>query len=97
MATKTFSGRAEEDKLAYADALTQREYGISYGQYCATVLLNQVQLQHALPVFARENDAPTRRVAALHRLREMSEQLRGSKLATMDEGEMKALVASRYE
>ena len=43
MATKTFSGRADEAKLARADALTQRVFGLSFGQYCATVLLDQLK------------------------------------------------------
>lgn len=33
MATKTFSSRADAEKLAYADALAKKEYGMSFGQY----------------------------------------------------------------
>lgn len=43
MATKTFSCRADAEKLAYADALAKKEYGMSFGQYCGTVLLNGIE------------------------------------------------------
>ena len=97
MATKTFSGRAEEGKLAYADALAQRDHDMSYGQYCATVLLDQIQLSHALPQLPQPDGELEKRLQALHRMRKMSDRLRGSRLASMSDDELKELVASRYE
>lgn len=44
MATKTFSSRADAEKLAYAGCrLAKKECGMSFGQYCGTVLLNGIE------------------------------------------------------
>ena len=96
MATKTFSGRAEVEKLAFADALSLREFGMSYGQFCSSVLLDQVQEQRALPQVLPAPDAQQQRIAALKRLRKMGARLQGSKLATMSDEEMKQRIAGRY-
>lgn len=45
MATRTFSGRVDEGALAFADALARRDYGLSFGQYCGTILLDSIQAQ----------------------------------------------------
>ena len=97
MATKTFSGRGDVGKLAYADALALREYGMSYGQYCGSILLDYVHAEHALPAVSTANEIREQRAAALARMREMSERLRGSKLAQMSDEDMKRLIAGRYE
>lgn len=96
MATKTFSGRAEESKLVYADALTEQLYGISYGQYCSSILLDNIKLHRQLPSLSEEDNLQSQKQNALKRLREMSERLKGSKLATMTDEELKRQIASRY-
>ena len=42
MATKTFSGRADAEKILLADALARQEYGLSFGQYCSGVLVDYI-------------------------------------------------------
>lgn len=96
MPTKTFSGRAELDKLAYADALAMQEYGISYGQFCSSILLDFIQEKRALPAVGLEAGLQQQRIDALKRLRAMGKRLEGSKLATMSDEEMKQQIASRY-
>ena len=96
MATKTFSGRADADKLAYADALAEKSFGMSFGQYCSSVLLENIHTRHAFPQLQEEDSLQDRRQKALSRLREMSIRLEGSELADMTDEEMKQIIASRY-
>lgn len=56
MATKTFSCRADAEKLAYADALAKKEYGMSFGQYCGTVLLNGIEQTGELPRYKNKDE-----------------------------------------
>ena len=49
MATKTFSGRADAEKILLADALARQEYGLSFGQYCSGVLVDYICETGALP------------------------------------------------
>ena len=97
MPTKTFSGRGDVDALAYADALAERDYGMSYGQFCGSVLLDYVRTQQALPRIGQTQDARQQRINALRRMREMSERLADSSLATMTDSELKDRIASRYD
>ena len=57
MATKTFSGRADAEKILLAEALAQKEYGMSFGQYCGTVLLDAIQQEGKMP------DLPQKKVS----------------------------------
>lgn len=50
MATKTFSGRADAEKILLADALARQEYGLSFGQYCSGVLVDYICETGALPI-----------------------------------------------
>lgn len=43
MPTKTFAGRTDEKNLAYMNAVTQAQFGLSYGQYCSSVLIDAVK------------------------------------------------------
>ena len=96
MQTKTFSGRADVEKLSFADALTEREYGISYGQFCSSVLLDHIHTQHALPEIDFTSSEAEQRAVALKRLREMKTRLEGSSLATATSEELKQRIAGRY-
>ena len=96
METKTFSGRANKHKLAYADALAEREFGMSYGQLCSSVMLDYVCAQHAFPNMVLPADEEQQRLRALERLREMGKRLEGSSLATLNDADIKERIAERY-
>lgn len=49
MTTKTFSSRADSEKLAYADAVARQQFGMSFGQYCGSLLVDAVQQGIELP------------------------------------------------
>ena len=53
MATKTFSSRADEASLAYADAMAHERFGISFGQYCGSVLIDAMNLPEKTPLNER--------------------------------------------
>lgn len=49
MATSTFTGRADTQKLDFCDKLVRRERGISFAQYCANDLVDQIYTSGKLP------------------------------------------------
>ena len=97
MATKVFSSRADAKALAFADSLARRRYGISYGQYCGTVLLEYIDDAGALPPIGsakKEGDAK-RRAAAL--IKDFSARPHNSRIGAMTDAEVRDLMAARYE
>lgn len=96
MATKTFSGRAEEERLSYADTLARQQFGMSFGQYCGTILLNVIYERGELPSPAHADDVRARRRRALQSMQGISEQFKHSEAALMDDAQIKELIASRY-
>ena len=97
MATKTFSGRADEAKLARADALTQRVFGLSFGQYCATVLLDLIDAGEQLPQASDAEAVRQGKIDALRSMRERSARFANPRIAEMSDAQIKDLIASRYE
>ena len=95
MKTKTFSGRASMDKLAFADALAEREFGMSYGQFCSSTMLDYVCEHRSFPDVSSSEQA-AERAGAFTRLREMGKRLEGSSLADLDDAQMKERIAGRY-
>lgn len=96
MATRTFSSRADEEQLAFADALSRREYGMSYGQYCGTVLLGSIKATGSLPRLAQaEEDA--RKKAAASLIRGFSAHVRNPEVARLSDEGIRELIASRYD
>ena len=49
MTTKTFSSRVDAEKLAYADAMARQRFGMSFGQYCGSVLIDAIREGTDLP------------------------------------------------
>ncbi|MDO5118347.1 MAG: hypothetical protein Q4D34_07665, partial [Eggerthellaceae bacterium] len=72
MPTKTFSGRAEEKKLSYADSLVRRRFGMSFGQYCATILIDAIYDGADLPELGKDADKLAKRQRALQGMKELS-------------------------
>ena len=97
MPTKTFSGRADERLLAYADALTQREYDMSFGQYCGSMLVEAVFDMKRLPELAGAQEALGRKEEAIATIRGFSERPHNADIGRMTDGQLRDLIASRYE
>lgn len=95
MATKTFSGRVEESALAYADALTRAQFGVSYGQYCATMLIDALKDGAELPAPGNEGLAG-KRLASLNSIRALQKQKHNAAVGRMPDDEIKALIGARY-
>ncbi|MDO4532848.1 MAG: hypothetical protein Q4C36_03915 [Coriobacteriia bacterium] len=96
MPTRTFSGRAEEKKLAYADNLVRRRFGVSFGQYCATILVDAIYDGGDLPEPSKNADKLAKRQRALQGMKELSLEFVNSEVAALDDVEVKELIASRY-
>lgn len=95
MATKTFSSRADEKALAYADAVTREQFGMSFGQYCGSVLIDAVCQGVALPT-ANPN-ANDKRADAVAKMKALSQRQHDPAVGRMSDDQIKHLIASRYE
>lgn len=96
MATKIFSSRADEDSLAYADSLARREYGLSFGQYCGTVLLDAIGRMGRMPDLADDEGRPERIEAAAF-MKSFASRARRPEVGRLSDEQVKALIASRYD
>ena len=96
MATKTFSGRADERRLADAEARARRDYGVSYGTYCGTILLDVIDDQGGLPRPSRNAGVLETRQQAWSRMKERCAVFDNPAVAAMSDEELKDLVAERY-
>ncbi|MDO4289621.1 MAG: hypothetical protein Q4C41_00130 [Eggerthellaceae bacterium] len=95
MATKTFSSRADEKSLAFADALARQGYGMSFGQYCGTVLLDVIERTGKLPQLDAACDERKRQAASV--IKGFSARVRHAEVGRMSDAEIRELIASRYE
>jgi len=94
VATKTFSARADETRLALADSIARKSFGLSYAQYCGSVLLDMVCEQNALPTFALKCEHS--KVRALDEIKDFSKAHHNERIAAMSDAELKEMIASRY-
>lgn len=95
MATKTFSGRAEERDLAFANALAHEQLGISYGQYCGSLLIEALKEGASLP--APKNTAKqNKKIAALEAIKGFASHSHNPEIGNMSDSELKELIAGRY-
>lgn len=76
MTTKTFSSRADSEKLAYADAVARQQFGMSFGQYCGSLLVDAVQQGVELPEPAAESHDSVR-ANAIARIKSIASLPRG--------------------
>ncbi|MBQ9002299.1 MAG: hypothetical protein IJ087_10640 [Eggerthellaceae bacterium] len=95
MATKTFSSRADETSLAYADAMVRERFGMSFGQYCGSVLIDAIRQGAELPEPPREN-AAERKAAALSKLKALASLPNDASVGHMTDDQIDDLIASRY-
>ena len=96
LTTKTFSSRVEEQKLAFADALTQREFGMSYGQFCGTKLLSSIVETGTLPSLSAEKPSSRKQAAAAF-IKGFSAHVSNPSIGELTDDEIRDLIASRYE
>ncbi|MEC4273102.1 hypothetical protein VJ923_08020 [Adlercreutzia sp. R25] len=94
MATKTFSGRVDEGALAFADALAQREYGLSFGQYCGTVLLDSIQTTGTMPSLVAPSSGKSDAAAFI---KGFAARARHPEVGRLSDAEVRDLIAGRYE
>ena len=97
MATKTFSGRADAEKLAFVNSLTQAEHGMSFGQYCASILLDAINQQRKLPASQEDAAQQAKREQAYDFIRGFASLPHDEAIGRMDDGTLRDLIASRYE
>ncbi|WP_165046265.1 hypothetical protein [Adlercreutzia sp. ZJ138] len=95
MTTKTFSGRVDADTLAFADALAQRDYGLSFGQYCGTVLLGSIQATGSMPQLPKSVQSKKSHAATI--IKEFTVRGRNNAVGHMSDAEVRDMIASRYE
>ena len=97
MATQVFSARADADKLKYADNIARRECGMSFAQYCGTVVLNYVCERRHLPVSKEKMKAEEieRKKKALRDIQEIAESLRGTDAENLTDEQVKWMIRSR--
>lgn len=96
MATKVFSSRADEGSLAFADALARKEYGLSFGQYCGTVLLRSIETTGRMPPLESKADADRKKRAASF-IKGFSSHRKNPDIGKLSDSEIRSLIASRYE
>ena len=95
MGTRTFSSRANEGALAFADGLARQEYGLSYGQYCGTVLLDAIERTGKMPDLAVEGPVDQKKRAASF-IKGFASRVRNPEIAKLSDGEVRDLIAGRY-
>lgn len=96
MATKTFSSRVEESTLAYADALTRRQFGMSYGQYCGSVLIEAIRQGIELPA-PQSTPEDKRRQGAFAVMKAFADRPHDEAIGRLSDAGIKDLIAGRYE
>lgn len=97
MATKTFSSRVNEEKLAFADGLVRKRYGISYGQYCGTVLLDDIEATGRLPKLNGAQSAEEKKRAAVSFIKGFASKAVHPEIGSYSDADVRDLIASRYE
>ena len=96
MATKTFSSRTDEQDLAFADAVAREQFGMSFGQYCGSVLIDAVRQGVELPS-ASNSSLLDRRASAINKMKGISKLPHSADVGRMTDAQIKDLIASRYE
>ena len=95
VATKTFSSRADEAGLAYADAVARQKFGMSFGQYCGSVLVDAVCQGLDLPE-AKPASAEGARVRAISAIKAISSRPHDAAIGRMSDAQIADLLASRH-
>ena len=98
MSTKTFSGRVEQRSLDFAEALTRKEYGMSFGQYCSSVLIDSIRQSGVLPPLTESRgQSIDKKREAVAFIKGFSMQAKNPSIGELTDEGIKELIASRYE
>lgn len=95
MSTRIFSSRADESVLAFADALARQEYGLSFGQYCGTVLLDAIERTGKMPELVADELTEQKKWAAAF-IKGFASREHDSRVGKLSDVEVRDLIASRY-
>ena len=90
----TFSGRIDEADLAFANAVTRDRFGISFGQYCGSILIDAIRRGEELPQARRSGDNPQSQ--AVVRMKELSTLPHDEAIGRLSDDELRDLRARRY-
>ena len=95
MATKVFSSRADAGGLAYADAVARERFGMSFGQYCGSVLVEAVRQGAELPSVPQP-DGGSAKARAIASIKAIASRPHDAAVGRMTDEEIDDLLASRY-
>ncbi len=93
MPTKTFSSRADEERLRFADAIAHRDANMSFGQYCGSAVVDYVYAAGKLPPL----EMPKRAASGIDAMLALARKHGESDVSHMTDEEIESLVAKRYE
>ncbi len=96
MATKTFSARTDERALSYAETLAQTQFGMSFGQYCGSILIDIAKRDAKLPE-PHPGMVDSARTKAAATMRAITAGTRNTAIGMLSDEEIKRLIASKYE
>ena len=94
MPTKTFSSRVDAADLAFAETVTRSQFGMSFGQYCGSVLIEAIKEGVELP--ARDNAASKARADAIAGIKSIADLPHDPEIAQMSDQQIKSLITGRY-
>ena len=99
MATAVMSARCDKDKLAFADKLARKQYGMSFAKYCGTIVLNQACEARELPKFEERNTLAQKQSDhenLMKSIREFGKKAKHSEVGEFSDSEIKDKIESRY-
>lgn len=96
MASRSFSITAEEAAFEYADEATHQLFGMSYGEYCGSVLIKAIQQGVELPKASHIDEADQRK-NAVAKMQAFSKHAHNEAIGHMSDEEIKNLISVRYK
>lgn len=97
MASKIFSSRADEEALNYANMLSRQEYGLSFGQYCGTILIDSIRESGRMPSLPAIDTSNNRKAQAISFIKNFSASATNPEIGRYSDEEIRDLIASKYE
>ncbi len=94
MSTKTFSSRANADDLAFAETVTRSQFGMSFGQYCGSVLIDAMKQGAPLP--SGNASASNVKADAIARIKAIATLPHDPEIGHLSDEEIEELIAGRY-
>ena len=96
MPTKTFSSRTDARRLAQAEAIAQKQFGISFGQYCGSVLMDLIEESGSLPspTMAGQND---RKLVAADFIKSFPVHEHDAEIGSMSDSEISEMIGKRFD